>query len=268
MSNPMDDKPARAALPLVVIPCDNRRIGHHAYHVLGKKYADAVRLGALCLPVLVPTSGSESIDPYLDFADGVLLTGSPANVHPSHFGQDVRDPSLPLDPERDAFTLPLVRAAVERGMPLLAICRGHQEVNVALGGSLHQAVHEVDGHADHREDETQDIDVQYGPAHPVDIVPGGRLEAILGKRRMDVNSLHGQGIDRLAPGLATEAIAPDGVVEAVRILSHPGFSLAMQWHPEWKVLENPDSIRIFRAYGEACRAYRAQRQRIPTTRGA
>jgi len=245
--------------PLVLIPCDNRVIGGHYYHALGRKYADAVRLASACLPLLTPTGGGAQFLPYLDLADGIMLTGSPSNVHPSHFGQDVRDPSLPLDEERDAVTLPLIRLAVERGIPLLAICRGLQEVNVAMGGSLHQAIHELPGKRDHREPPDAPLDAQYGPAHEVHVVAGGRLEQIVGVPRISVNSLHGQGIDTLAPGLVAEAIAPDGIVEAVRIAGHPGFSLGLQWHPEWKVLDNPLSMRIFAAFGDACRAHRLAR---------
>jgi putative glutamine amidotransferase len=249
------------AQPFVMIPCDNRVIGGHFYHALGRKYADAVRLASECLPLMAPTGGAGEFLPYVELADGVLLTGSPANVHPSHFGQEVRDPALPLDEERDSVTLPLVRLVVERGLPLLAICRGLQEMNVAMGGSLHQAIHELPGKRDHREPKGRAPELQYGPAHEVDIIAGGRLAQIVGEPRIRVNSLHGQGIDALAPGLVAEALAPDHVIEAVRIAAHPGFSLGVQWHPEWKVMENPVSVRIFRAFGDACRAYRAARVR-------
>jgi putative glutamine amidotransferase len=248
--------------PFVIIPCDNRVIGGHPYHALGKKYADAVRHVADCLPVMVPAVGASDLLPYAELADGIVLTGSPSNVHPSHFGQAVRDTALPLDPDRDAITLPLVRLAVERGIPLLAICRGLQEVNVALGGSLYQAIHEEPGKRDHREDRTAALDAQYGPAHEVRIHANGLLDRIVGERSITVNSLHGQGIDVLAPGLAVEATSSDdGLVEAVRVLAHSGFALGVQWHPEWKAKDNPVSVRIFRAFGDACRSYRIARTR-------
>ena len=239
--------------PFVLIPCDNRLIGGHYYHALGRKYADAVRVAADCLPLLAPTGGARELQPYLDLADGILLTGSPANVHPSNFGQELRDPALPLDPERDAVTLPLVGMAIERGIPLLAICRGLQEINVAMGGSLHQAIHEVPGKSDHREDHAQPLDEQYGPAHDVHLLGNSRLARIVGQEHITVNSLHGQGIDRLAPGLVAEAVAPDHIIEAVHIAAHPGFSLAVQWHPEWKVMDNPFSRALFAAFGAASR---------------
>ncbi len=246
-------------LPFVLIPCDNRVIGGHYYHALGRKYADAIRSASGCLPLMAPTGGAGEILPYVDLADGILLTGSPANVHPSHFGQTVLDPGLPLDEERDTVTLPLVRLATERGIPLFAICRGLQEVNVALGGSLHQAIHELPGKNDHREKRGVEPERQYGPAHEIEIAADGLLYRIVGERRIRVNSLHGQGIDVLAPGLVAEAVAPDQVLEAVRIAAHPGFSLGVQWHPEWKVLDNPVSMKIFRAFGEACRAHQLGR---------
>lgn len=243
------------AKPVVLVPACNRLYGHHIYHVAGKKYVDAVRLAG-CQPLIVPTATGEELDALLRFAHGVLLTGSPSNVHPRHFEEDVLDPSLPLDPERDRWTLPLIPKAIERGMPLFAICRGFQEVNVAMGGSLHQAVHKVPGLRDHRDDETQPIDVQYGPAHEVEVAPGGVLDRVLGVRRFEVNSLHGQGVNRLAPGLRVEARAPDGLVEAFSVERAPGFMLAVQWHPEWRAEHNPVSRKLFEAFGDAARAYR------------
>jgi putative glutamine amidotransferase len=251
--------PAPTFPPFVLIPCDNRILAGHPYHALGRKYADAVRLGADCMPLIAPTGGAIEIAPYLAMADGILLTGSPANVHPSHFGQALHNPALPLDPERDSVTLPLVRVAIERGIPLLAICRGLQEINVAMGGSLYQAVHELPGKRDHRAPANSEPAVQYGPSHHVELASEGTLAHILGMTRFDVNSVHGQGIDRLADGLTVEAWAPDGLIEAVRIAAHPGFSLGVQWHPEWQVLQNPTSLKIFRAFGGACRAMQQRR---------
>jgi putative glutamine amidotransferase len=253
----MNPGPGRA--PFVLIPCDNRMLGGHAFHVLGRKYSDAVHAAAGCHPLLLPTGGDPDLGAYLDLADGILLTGSPANVHPEHFGQSVRDAELPLDRERDDVTLPLVRLAIERALPLFAICRGLQEANVALGGTLLQAVHEEPGRLDHRADPQSDLEAQYGPSHAIDIVAGGELDRILGVRQLHVNSLHGQAIDRLAPGLRVEARASDGTVEAVHISAHPGFALAVQWHPEWRVMHNPLSLRLFGAFGDACRAAQARR---------
>jgi putative glutamine amidotransferase len=250
----------RRPRPVVLVPACNRIVGAHAFHIAGKKYVDAVRLAG-CQPLVVPTAAPDELDGLLDMADGVLLTGSPSNVHPSHFDEEVHDASLPLDPDRDAWTLPLIPKALERGVPFFAICRGTQETNVALGGSLHQAVHEIDGHLDHRDPDDEPVDVQYAPAHSVDIVPGGVLARLLQQSRIQVNSLHGQAVNRLAPGLRVEARAPDGVIEAFSKPDAPGFNLAVQWHPEWQAASNPVSMAMLSAFGAACAARRDQRNR-------
>lgn len=247
-----------SAKPIVLVPACNRRVGQHPFHIAGKKYIDAVRLAG-CLPLVVPSAEPEEFDTLLDAADGLLLTGSPSNVHPSHFDETVYDPSLPLDAERDAWTLPLIPKALERGLPFFAICRGAQETNVALGGSLHQAVHEIDGHLDHRDPDGEPLDVQYAPAHSVDVLPGGVLARLLQRDRVQVNSLHGQAVNRLAPGLRVEARAPDGVIEAFSKPDAPGFNLAVQWHPEWQAASNPVSMAMLSAFGAACATHRDSR---------
>jgi putative glutamine amidotransferase len=243
------------ARPIVLVSACNRQLGDHPFHVVGRKYVDAVRLAG-ALPLVVPRLAPEELDDALAAADGLLLTGSPSNVHPSHFDEAVLDPTLPLDPVRDDWTLPLIRRALALGLPLLGICRGTQEVNVALGGSLHQAVHAVPGLADHRADDSLPAAGQYAAAHAVEVLPGGRLAQILGTGTIEVNSLHGQGVARLADGLQVEALAPDGVVEAFSHPGMPGFNLCLQWHPEWLAAENAVSRRLFEAFGEAVRAWR------------
>lgn len=247
--------------PIVLAPACTKQLGDHPYHTMQMKYIDAVLTGADCMPLILPAFGERTDwDAVLAVADGVMLTGSPSNVHPSHFDEDVYNPLLPLDPARDGTTLPLARMALQRGIPLFAICRGFQEINVALGGSLHQAVQEVPGMMDHREPKGAPLDQQYAAAHKVKLVPGQKLATILGHDgEIMVNSLHGQGINRLAEGLQVEALADDGIVEAYSVSGAVGFNLAVQWHPEWRVLENPVSSKIFAAFGAACRAYAAQR---------
>ncbi|MBE0549396.1 MAG: gamma-glutamyl-gamma-aminobutyrate hydrolase family protein [Rubrivivax sp.] len=241
--------------PVVLVPACNRWLGDHAFHIAGRKYVDAVRLAG-ALPLVVPRLEPDEIDDALDLAHGVLLTGSPSNVHPSTFGEAVHDTTLPLDPERDAWTLPLITRALARGVPIFGICRGTQEVNVALGGTLHQAVQEVSGLADHRAPESLPVDMQYAPAHAVEVVSGGVLEAIVGLPGFEVNSLHGQGVKTLASGLRVEAVAPDGLVEAFSMPGAAGFNLCVQWHPEWQAAGNPVSMLLFRAFGAAVRQYR------------
>lgn len=247
--------PVSPKRPLVLVPSCNRQLGEHPFYIAGKKYIDAVRLAG-CQALVVPSAQPEEMADLLGLADGVLLTGSPSNVHPSHFGETVHDSSLPLDPERDGWTLPFIRAAIARGIPLFGICRGTQETNVALGGSLFQAVHEVQGHDDHRPADQTPAVQAYAPAHTVQVTPGGVLERIVGQREFTVNSVHGQAVNRLADGLRVEARAPDGVVEAFSVADSAGFSLCVQWHPEWLAAGNPISVAMLQAFGHACRQYR------------
>ncbi len=241
--------------PLILVPACNRQLGDHPFHIAGKKYIDAVRLAG-ATPLIVPTALPEELDALLDIADGLLLTGSPSNVHPSHFGEPVLDTSLPLDPDRDAWTLALIPKVLARGLPLFAICRGTQEANVALGGSLHQAVHDVAPHQDHRATPGQSAELQYASSHDVQVVPGGLLAQIVGSKRFAVNSLHGQAVNKLAPGLRVEARADDGLVEAFSVAEAKGFNLCVQWHPEWLAASNPVSMQLLQAFGQAARAYR------------
>ena len=250
--------------PLIGFPaCLVQREGF-GYHQTGEKYVDGVLDGAGGLPLLIPALGPKlDLDAVLAALDGLLITGSPSNVEPHHYGGPAARPDSPRDPARDATTLPLIRRALELAVPLLAICRGLQELNVALGGTLHQCLHELPGRADHRSDKSVPLAERYGPAHPVRLVPGGLLQRLLdGADTIEVNSLHGQAIDRLATALAIEATAPDGTIEAVRVVDAPGFALAVQWHPEWRVLDNPVSRRLFAAFGAACQArQRARHER-------
>ena len=249
--------------PVVLVPACNRMLGEHPFHVAGKKYIDAVRLAG-ALPLLVPNADAGEIDAYLALADGVFLTGAVSNVHPRHFDEAVLDESLPLDPVRDDSTLPLIRRCLALGLPLFAVCRGLQETNVALGGSLHQAVQEVPDRHDHRGAGGRagaNAEERYAPAHDVLVEAGGVLERVLGRAPFVVNSVHGQGIKRLAEGLRVEARARDGLVEAFSVPSAPAFTLCVQWHPEWQAADNPVSMRLLRAFGEACQARQRERLR-------
>lgn len=250
----------------VLLPCDVRYISDQPFNALGKKYCEALRIGANVLPIALPVGTLHDFDAYLSIACGVMFPGSVANVHPSHYGQAVHDISLPLDRDRDDITLPLMREVIRRGMPLLAICRGHQELNVALGGSLHQAVEELPNHLDHRARTELSLEQMYAPMHHIDLVEGGVLEALFKTQTMPINSLHGQAIDRLADGLIVDArCTEDGTVEAVRIKDYPTFALGCQFHPEWDIQNNRTGQVIFKAFGEACNAYAAQQNAIRKT---
>jgi putative glutamine amidotransferase len=248
---------------MVWLPADHRLLGDHGHQMpfllLGDKYARAVKVGAQAQPVMFPLAEPDQISELLSLVDGVMLTGSPSNVHPSHFDEDVADPTLPLDPARDTLTLALVKACVHEGVPLLGVCRGFQEINVALGGTLHQRVQEVPGLMDHREPKGAPFDEQYAPRHAVHFKPGSVFEAWAGGPQAEVNSLHGQGINRLADGLEALAHAPDGVVEAFAVKGAHTFAYAVQFHPEWRCWETPFYTAIFEAFGHACRQRRSLR---------
>ena len=247
-------------LPLIGVTACSKQIGLHAYHISGDKYVRAVASAAKGLPVILP-SLSDLLTPsdILDGLDGILFTGSPSNIEPFHYSGPASAPGTAHDSARDATTLPLIRAAVEAGIPVLGICRGFQEMNVALGGSLHQKVHEAGPFMDHREDDSLPLEGQYAPSHPVHIQPGGVLAGLGLASEIQVNSIHGQGVERLAPGLCVEALAPDGLIEAVSVPQGRGFALGVQWHPEWQVSSNPDYLAIFQAFGDACRKHALQR---------
>jgi putative glutamine amidotransferase len=231
----------------VGIISDRRVFDGMAVHQANDEYIEAIRGGAGAFPLLIPST-DRPLDPaeVLAQVDGLLFTGAPSNVAPVRYGQTARS-GTELDEIRDATSLPLLRAATQSGKPVLAICRGFQELNVALGGSLYQHVHEVPGRLDHREPANVSREIEYAPAHAVTIVPDGLLARLSGLTQGKVNSLHHQGIDRLAPGLKAEAHAPDGQIEAV---SHAGaFLLGVQWHPEWRFAQDPLSLAIFEGFG-------------------
>lgn len=249
--------------PLVGITADYTQIGAHPSHTVGHKYVAAVVDGANALAMVLPALGDrQPVADVLDAVDGLLLTGSYSNVEPHRYGGEPSAPGTAHDPARDATTLPLLRAAIDAGVPVLAVCRGFQELNVAFGGTLHQRVHEVPGLADHREDDDAPQATQYAPAHPVRLTQGGVLHLLAdGHDEVRVNSLHKQGIAQLGAGLAIEAVAPDGLIEAVSVAGARAFALGVQWHPEWRHAHDPLSSAIFRAFGAACRARREARER-------
>lgn len=240
--------------PLIGVPCDRKQIGPHPFQAVGEKYLRALLDAGVGTPLPIP-----SLDPPLPWApllaqfDGIFLTGSHSNIEPHHYSDEPSYAGNLHDPARDATTLPLIEVALQMRIPILAVCRGMQEINVAFGGTLLQKVHETVGHHDHREDSSQPLDVQYGPAHPVQLTPGGLLAKVAGTESVMVNSLHGQGIRRVGAGLQVEATAPDGLVEAVRLDRDDSYLLAVQWHPEWRVRENPFYLGIFHSFAAAVR---------------
>jgi putative glutamine amidotransferase len=248
---------------LVGIPTCFREVNERVMYTAVVRYPHAVVDAAGCLPMLIPAIGEKlDIDALLDTIDGLLLTGSPSNVEPFHYGGPPSREGTLHDPDRDATTLPMIREAVRRDLPVLAICRGIQELNVALGGTLHQRIGERPGGDVHRRGRDvkrimeMTMDERYGPCHPLKLIPGGYFAALAGAEEIMVNSLHGQGINQPAPGLRVEGLAPDGLIEAV---SMPGarFVVGVQWHPEYKPLDNPVSRALFADFGAACRSGRS-----------
>lgn len=243
--------------PIVGIPACSKAIDQMPQYATPVPYVEAVMAAVGAVPVLIPPIGEAALT-LLDRLDGLLLTGSHSNIEPWHYGVAASATPGRHDPARDTTVLPLIRATVGRGLPLLGLCRGLQELNVALGGTLHQELHTLPERMDHRGD-SSDPELRYRPRHPVTLT--GTLARIIGRERITVNSSHGQAIDRLATGLAVEAAAPDGTIEGVRLVTSGSFVLAVQWHPEWHFAENAASQALFAAFGEACRSWIADTRR-------
>jgi putative glutamine amidotransferase len=252
--------------PLVGLPADTYESHGFLFHSLGDKYLRAVAEVSRCTTVMIPSMvDALHLDQLLDHFDGILMTGAVSNVHPPHYGEEPTVDHEPYDHARDAITLKLIRRVIDRAIPLLCICRGFQELNVALGGSLETELQRGHGRLDHRAPQSGDVNVRYAPSHSIAITPGGQLEKMLGKRDTMVNSIHRQGVKRLAPGLFAEATAPDGIIEAVSVKGARAFAFGTQWHPEFRASENPDSVKLFEAFGDAVRAYAASRN-VPARR--
>lgn len=247
-------------MPIVGLPADTFSRKGFTYHQADGKYLRAVLEVAGCVPVIVPALDGLDAHEAVAHLDGVVITGALSNVHPSRYGAEPGPHTEPHDEARDAGSLGLIRAALAAEIPLFAICRGIQEVNVAFGGTLHAEVHTVEGRRDHRDPGHEDLDRRYGPNHPVHLEPDGMLARITGKTMLEVNSLHRQAVAEVAPGLVVEARADDGTVEAVRVAAAREFALAVQWHPEYDAARNPDSGALFRAFGEAVRRRALRRE--------
>jgi len=249
--------------PIIGVPADRRILEPHPFHMVGEKYLKALVEAAEAVPLIIPVlADALAVDELVEQVDGIMLTGSPSDIEPHHYGSESDDPAALRDPHRDALTLPIARHALAAGVPLFAVCRGFQELNVVLGGTLHQKLRDVPGYHDHKENPADPLDVQYGPSHPVKLVAGGLLARLAGSDQVMVNSLHGQGIKKLAGGVTVEAVADDGLIEAFSVDSASNFALAVQWHPEWRATENRFSTAIFREFGNACRERARNRQGV------
>lgn len=246
--------------PIVAVSTDVRPFDAYVWHAAPQQYLEAALSAAGVLPLLLPSFGERiDFDALLDAVDGVLITGSKSNVNPSLYGETPSEANGPYDPARDATTLPLISAALKRGVPLLAICRGIQELNVALGGSLATEIHEREGALDHRGRHDTDLDQRFAIHQSVSIKSGSCLAQVLGAGDLTVNSVHRQGLDRLGENLQVEALASDNTVEAVSVRGAKAFAVGVQWHPEYWVKTDAASAKIFRAFGDAVRLHAAER---------
>ena len=225
-------------------------------HGSGDRYIRAVFEGAGGLPVIIPALGGDyDVAGVAERLDGLFLTGGRANVEPHHYGGPPFPDDEIRDPSRDNTVLPLIRECVSRGIPIFGSCRGIQEINVALGGTLHYRTHLVDGYTDHRMRRDGDIEYKMGPRHTVVLAEDGLFHRLAGTRDVVVNSLHGQSIDKLAPGLEIECVALDGVIEGIRHTSSPALCVGVQWHVEWRYDLHPLGRELWRLFGEACREH-------------
>jgi len=246
--------------PIVAVSTDVRQFENYTWHAAPRQYLEAAISVAGVLPVLVPSFGERlDLESLIARIDGVMLTGSKSNVDPTLYGGEATEENGPYDRDRDATTVPLIRLAIERGVPLLAICRGLQELNVALGGTLDSEIQEMDGRIDHRAPVSDDQDLRFAIRQKVEIRPGTCLAGVFGPGEIMVNSVHRQAVGRLGRRLQVEAVAEDGTVEAVSVAGAPAFAVGVQWHPEYWAKSDDASARIFRAFGEAARARAAAR---------
>ncbi len=245
---------------LVAVPADVREFENYRWHASPATYLAAIRDVAGAVPVIVPALADDGdLDTLFGRIDGVLVTGSISNVHPELYGVAPTARHEPFDRERDRLSLAMIRRAIEGAIPLLAICRGHQELNVALGGTLATEIQDNEGSMDHRAPEHPEQAGRFALRHPVSPEPGGALEALVGAAPFAVNSLHRQAISDLAPGLRVEARAADGTIEAVSVAAAPAFTLGVQWHPEYWAASDAPSRAIFEAFATACRNRRDAR---------
>lgn len=254
--------------PVVGIAANLIRRAEHPLllHGTSESYIGAVSGGGGAIPLLIPALGDDhDFAALADRLDGLFLTGGRANIEPHHYGGPPFPDDEYRDPARDATVLPLIRACIDRGVPVFGVCRGMQEINVALGGSLHYRVHLVDGMMDHRMPTEGDMDTKFGLRHSATLAPGGLLSQLVGETDVMINSAHGQGVERLAPGLEVEALAPDGLVEAFRLRDSDSFVVGVQWHAEWRFGEHKIAGALFRTFGAAARDRAATHARRDAT---
>ncbi|WP_271544174.1 gamma-glutamyl-gamma-aminobutyrate hydrolase family protein [Bradyrhizobium sp. CCBAU 45321] len=221
---------------------------------------NAIGLVAGAVPRILPAAPEADIDAYLDGLDGLFVGGGQTNVHPSRYGQTVDEKrDGPFDEFRDEVALRLIPRALARGIPALFICRGFQELNVALGGTLSKEPDDLPEEQRHGTPDADNEDARYRLRQKVGLRKGGVLQQICGADSILVNSLHSFLIADLAPGLVAEAVADDGSIEAVSVESASDFALGTLFHPDYWASSDHASARILSAFGDAVRRHaRAQ----------
>jgi len=235
----------------------------------GTMNCEAVAKVSDCLPLLIPADpGLVSVDELLETCDGFVLTGGRPNVHPGEYGEPATEAHGDFDPARDAITLPLVQACVERGQPVFGICRGFQEVNVAMGGTLYPEIRDLPGRTNHRMPPDGTLEEKFELRHCVSVSEAGVFHRVLGKTQVMTNTLHGQGIKTAGARIVIDGTAPDGTPEAIYVRDAPGFTLAVQWHPEWNAVNDPVSRSLFTAFGDAARQWIGNDRKLPLQKTA
>lgn len=231
-------------------------------HSNGAMNTDAVSHVSRAVPLTFPADPSVvKIEELLEVFDGFLFTGARPNIHPEEYGEAETEAHGAFDRNRDRVALPLIRAAVERGQPILGICRGFQEVAVAFGSTLHPEIRDLPGRDNHRMPPDGTMEEKFALRHAVRFADGGPFARLMGSTQVLTNTLHGQGIKQAGPRVRIDGWAPDETPEAIWIEGAPGFALAVQWHPEYNAGESPVSRPLFEAFGDACRAWQAGKNR-------
>lgn len=245
------------ARPVVGIFCNHYLLNdQYPVHAGGTMNSDAVAEVSDCIPLMIPTDPKYvSVSELLDVCDGFLFTGGRPNVHPEEYGEAATEAHGTFDRDRDAIALPLIRACVERGQPFFGICRGFQEVNVAMGGSLYPEIRDLPGRMNHRMPPDGTLEEKFEHRHAVSFTKDGVFHNLMGAQQVMTNTLHGQGIKSCGARVIVDGKAPDGTPEAIYIDGAPGFTLSVQWHPEYAAAQDPVSRPLFAAFGDAARAW-------------
>ncbi len=251
------------ARPVVGIIGNSHLINdQYAVHAGGQMNSQAVAEVSDCVPLIIPSDPALiRVADLMEACDGFLFTGGRPNVHPEEYGEVETEAHGVFDRARDAIALPLIRACVERGQPFLGVCRGFQEVNVAMGGTLYPEIRELPGRMNHRMPPDGTIEEKFELRHDVTFVDGGVFHQVMGASRVRTNTLHGQGINLPGPRIVIDGLAEDGTPEAIYVKGAAGFTLAVQWHPEWNAAADPVSRPLFERFGDAVRDWAARGQR-------